>query len=100
MNSRFTKLDNARGSLLLLHILRNRIPPMSRTTFLELAERSEVGKSAFYSSIHILDELGLIEEKRVRMGGASVKVTELTSRGVSIAEKVSELFSVCLLDEG
>ncbi len=93
MNSRFAKLDNPRGSLRLLYILGNRIPQRSRSTFQEFAERSGVGKSAFYSSIRALLELGLIEEKRVRMGGASVKATELTPRGVTIALKVSELFS-------
>ena len=66
---------------------------MSRSTFQEFAERSGVGKSTFYSSIRTLAELGLIQEKRVRMDGASVKVTELTSRGASVAKKVSELFS-------
>jgi DNA-binding PadR family transcriptional regulator len=66
---------------------------MSRSIFLEFAEMSGVGKSAFYSSIHALAELGLIEEKRVRLGGVSVKVTELTPKGVSVAKKVDELFS-------
>ena len=93
MNSLFAKLDNERGSLRLLHILRNRIPPMSRSTFLKIAGREGVGKSAFYSSIQTLGELGLIEEKRVRLGEASVVVTDLTSTGASIAKKVSELFS-------
>ncbi len=93
VNSRFAKLDKARGSLRLLHILGNRIPPMSRSTFLKFAERSGVGKSAFYSSIRALRELGLIEEKRVRNGGVSLKVTELTPRGVSVAKRVSELLS-------
>jgi DNA-binding PadR family transcriptional regulator len=94
MNSRFAKLDNERGSLRLLRILGNRIPPMSRSIFLEFAEWSGVGKSAFYSSIHALAELGLIEEKRVRLGGVSVKVTELTPRGVSVVRKVDGLLSV------
>ncbi len=93
MNSRFAKLDNERGSLRLLHILGNRIPPMSRSTFLRFAEGRGVGKSAFYSSIRTLAELGLIDVKRVSMGGASVKVTELTSEGVSVTKKISELFS-------
>ncbi len=93
VNSRFAKLDKARGSLRLLHILGNRIPPMSRSIFLKFAERSGVGKSAFYSSIRALRELGLIEEKRVRNRSVSLKVTELTPRGVSVAKKVSELFS-------
>ena len=35
----------------------------------------------------------MIEEKRVRLGEASIVVTELTSTGASIAKKVSELFS-------
>jgi DNA-binding transcriptional ArsR family regulator len=93
VNSRFAKLDNARGSLRLLHILGNRVAPMSRSTFQEFAERSGVGKSAFYSSIRALRELGLIEEKRVMNKGVSLKVTELTPRGVSVAKNVSELFS-------
>jgi len=66
---------------------------MSRTTFLGFAERSGVGKSAFYSSIETLALIGLIEEKRVKIGGVSVKATKLTARGVSIAKKISELVS-------
>jgi len=98
MNSHFAKLDNERGSLRLLHILGNRTPPMSRTLFLEFAERTGVGKSAFYSSIQTLAELGLIEEKRVKRGDVTVKETKLTPRGVSIAKKISELHRICRMD--
>jgi hypothetical protein len=100
MNSRFAKLDNERGSLRLLYILGNRIPPMSRSTFQGFAEKSGVGKSAFYSSIRVLLELELIEENRIRMSGRSVKVTKLTPRGVSVTRKVSDLFSDLEIDEG
>jgi len=93
MNSRFAKFDNERGSLRLLHILGNRTPPMSRTTFLEIAVMMGVGKSAFYSSKNTLVELGLIEEKWIKIAGVSVKGTELTSKGEFIAKKISELAS-------
>lgn len=93
MISRFVKLDKARGALTLLHILGNRGPPMSRTIFLRFAERGGVGRSAFYSSIRVLGELGLIEETRIKnKEGVSLKNTALTPLGVSVAGKVSELF--------
>ena len=78
----------------MLHILGNRTALMSRSTFLRFAKRTGVGKSAFYNSIRALIELGLIEEKRVRRKDASLKIAVLTPRGVSVAKKVDELFSV------
>ena len=65
---------------------------MPRTMFLWFAERDGVGRSAFYSSIRVLGELGLIEETRFKnQKGVSRKNTTLTPLGVSVAEKVSEL---------
>ncbi len=68
---------------------------MSRTIFLYFAERDGVGRSAFYSSIRVLGELGLIEETRFKYEeGVSWKNTTLTPLGVSVAGKVSELVSL------
>ena len=44
-------------------------------------DESGVGRSAFYSSLKVLGELGLIFEVRKRVDGKNVLFTELTEKG-------------------
>ena len=56
--------------------------------------KSGVGRSAFYSSLKVLQELGLIFEERRRVGGKNLLFTELTEKGDKIVKAIDELYSL------
>ena len=74
--SRFMKSERARGQLE------------------EALYRCGVGRSAFYSSLKVLQELGLIFEMRKRVNGKNLLFTELTEKGVKVVKAIEELYTV------
>ena len=53
-----------------------------------------MGRSAFYSSLKVLGELGLIFEVRKRVDGKNLLFTELTEKGVKVVKAIDELYTV------
>ena len=51
-----------------------------------------VGRSAFYTSLKILQELGLIFEVRKRVDGKNLLFTELTEKGDKVVKAIDELY--------
>jgi len=50
-----------------------------------------VGRSAFYSSLKVLVELGIIVEVRKRVDGRNLLFTELTEKGEKIVRAINRL---------
>jgi DNA-binding MarR family transcriptional regulator len=57
-------------------------------------KRTGAGRTAYYSSLKILDELGLIVRKRKRVRDKNLVFTELTEKGKNIAEAIDELYAI------
>ena len=53
-----------------------------------------MGRSAFYSSLKALSELGLIFEVRKRVDGKNLLFTELTEKGDKVVKAIDELYSL------
>ena len=53
-----------------------------------------MGRSAFYSSLKVLQELGLIINVRRRVDGKNLLFTELTEKGDKVVKAIDELYSL------
>ena len=51
-----------------------------------------MGRSAFYTSLKVLQELGFIFEVRKRVDGKNKLFTELTEKGDKVVKAIDELF--------
>ena len=87
MNQVFCSLDDGKATLRILYTLYDQGELASRGQLEETLDMSGVGRSAFYSSLKVLKEWGLIFEVRKRVDGKNVLFTELT-------EKVDKLVKI------
>ena len=94
MNHAFNKLDDCKASLRILIELYSGAGLASRGQLEAALGRSGVGRSAFYSSLKVLSELGLIFEVRKRVDGKNLLFTELTEKGEKIVKAIDELYTV------
>ena len=78
MNQVFCSLDDGKATLRILNTLDRRGTLASRGQLEKTLYRCGVGRSAFYSSLKVLQELGLIFEVRRRVDGKNLLFTELT----------------------
>ncbi len=92
MNHAFSRLDEGKASLRLLIELFNGAELASRGELEAVIAESGVGRSAFYSSLGVLSELGLIFEVRKRVGGKSLVFTELTEKGDKVVKVIDGLY--------
>ena len=94
MNHAFNKFDDCKALLgIFMMLCRGGTSPFRRQ--LEAAlDASGVGRSAFYSSLKVLSELGLIFEVRKRVDGKNLLFTELTEKGEKIVKAIDELYTV------
>jgi len=91
MISRFGNLDYERGSLRLLLTLYRSEEELNRDALMGKLHDVGVGKSAFYSSLAACSELGLIEDTRKQVANISYTISNLTSKGRLVAEKLLEI---------
>ncbi len=93
MNQVFCSLDDGKATLRILYSLHGGWEQASRGQLEEKLDRNGVGRSAFYSSLKVLHELGLIFETRKRVDGKNLLFTELTEKGDKIVKAINELYT-------
>ncbi len=93
MNHEFNRLDG-KATLRILIELINGAELASRGVLEALLAESGVGRSALYSSLKVLGELGLIFEVRKRVRDKNLVFTELTEKGKEIAKAIDELYAI------
>ena len=94
MNRELCRLDDGKATLRILYMLYIGAGLASRGELEEVLGRSGVGRTAFYSSLDILGELGLIVRERERVDGKNLVRTKLTEKGIEIAEATMEYYKV------
>ena len=92
MNHAFNRLDDGKASLRILYYLYTGAELASRGQLEAALAENGVGRSAFYSSLDVLFELGLIFEVRKRVGGKNLLFTELTEKGDKVVTAIDELY--------
>ncbi len=92
MNHAFNRLDDGKASLRILYMLYCGWERASRGVLEASLAESGVGSTAFYSSLKVLGELGLIVRERKRVDGKNLVFTGLSEKGGKIAEAVMELY--------
>ena len=93
MNQVFCRLDEGKATFRILIELLYGAELASRGQLEETLDRCGVGRSAFYSSLKVLQELGLIFEERKRVDGKNLLFTELTEKGDKIVKAIDELYT-------
>ncbi len=94
MNYAFIRLDEGKASLRILIMLYRGGTLASRGQLEAALGKSGVGRSAFYSSLGVLSELGLIFEVRKRVDGKNLVFTGLTEKGDKVVKAIDELYSI------
>ena len=94
MNQVFCSLDDGKATLRILFELYSGAGLASRGQLEEALAENGVGRSAFYSSLDVLCELGLIFEVRKRVEGKNLLFTELTEKGEKVVKAIDELYSL------
>ncbi len=93
MNNAFNKLDEGKASLRILYLLNGKGALASRGQFEEALGKNGVGRSGFYTSLKVLQELGLIFEVRKRVDGKNLLFTELTEKGDKVVKAIDKLYA-------
>ena len=94
MNHAISRLDDGKATFRILIELLNGAGLASRGQLEEVLRSNGVGRSAFYSSLNVLFELGLIFEVRKRVDGKNLLFTELTEKGDKVVNVIDELLSL------
>lgn len=84
-----SRLDEEKGTLRLLDRLFYPGKDPNRLTLIKMLEEDGVARTAFYSSLNCLKELGLVEDTSGDSGKG--KYAKLTRKGLNVAEKVREI---------
>lgn len=93
MNHTFDRLDDGKATLRILYQFNIGAHLASRGQLEAELGKMGVGRTAFYSSIDVLLELGLIVEERRRVDGKNLLFTKLTEKGEKISEAIDELYT-------
>ncbi len=92
MTSKFTRLDEGKGTLRILLALLETQPHITKTQLIETLHKAELGRSGFYSSYNTLKDIGLItEETGKNPEGRRILVTSLSGMGNVIAADLRNL---------
>ena len=89
--SALSRLDKEKGTLRILNVLGSENTRLSRGLQILLMKHEGVGRTAFYSSLDCLKELGLLEDYQDKHKKKKLTFSMLTSKGRDIAEKVEEI---------
>ena len=84
-------LDGEKAALRLLLTLAYSQVPIPRLEFIKHAKEVGVGRTAFYSSLEKLKELGLVEVLTSRGERGTMVESRLTERGKKVARLLSEI---------
>ena len=85
------RLDEERGTLRLILTLAYNQVPLTRLEYMNGADEVGVGRTAFYSGIRTLMELGLVEETYETREGKRVILSGLTKDGWAVAKLLREI---------
>ena len=92
--SALSRLDKESGTLRILKVLSFQKTRLSRGLQILLLKHEGVGRTAFYSSLNCLKELGLLEDYREKHKKTKLTFSMLTSKGRAIAEKIEEIAEI------
>jgi hypothetical protein len=84
-------LDEGKATLRLITILAWNQLPIPRLDYIAQSKKEKIGATAFYSSLKVLKNLGLVEEIKDETKRRRVTLTALTEKGGKIAEKIIEI---------
>ena len=86
VTSKFTRLDEEKGTLRILLTLQETQSQISKTQLIESLQEAGLGRSGFYSSYNTLKEIGLVnEETGKNREGRRILLPSLSSLGNVIA---------------
>ena len=82
MTSKFTRLDEEKGTLRILLTLQETQSQITKTQLIESLRKAGLGRSGFYSSYNTLKEIGLIiEETGKNPEGRRILLPSLSGMG-------------------
>jgi hypothetical protein len=86
MTSKFTRLDEEKGTLRILLTLLETQPQITKTQLIESLNNTGLGRSGFYSSYNTLKNIGLITEEISKNNeGRRILLPSLSGMGNVIA---------------
>ena len=92
VTSKFTRLDEEKGTLRILLTLLETQPQITKTQLIESLHKAGLGRSGFYSSYNTLKEIGLItEETGKNPEGRRILLPSLSGMGKVIALDLRKL---------
>ena len=92
VTSKFTQLDEEKGTLRILLTLQENRPQITKTQLIESLHKAGLGRSGFYSSYNTLKDIGLIiEETGKNQEGRRIFLTSLTGMGNVIAQDLRKI---------
>jgi hypothetical protein len=92
MTSKFTRLDEGKGTLRILLTLHETQHQITKTQLIETLHKAELGRSGFYSSYNTLKDIGLItEETGKNPEGRRILIPSLSGMGNVIAADLRTL---------
>jgi len=90
----FSRLDEDTATLRILLNLSHIMGSTSRSQLIRELAKEGVGRSALFSSLKTLRDLGLIVDEKILRGNRKAVGTRLTSKGLEIAEIINQLVNV------
>jgi hypothetical protein len=92
VTSKFTRIDEGKGTLRILLTLLETQPHTTKTQLIESLHKAGLGRSGFYSSYNTLKDIGLItEETGKNPEGRRILLTSLSGMGNVIAQDLRGL---------
>ena len=91
MNTEFISFDKSDAALRVLWTIAYYYKSITRSELIEDVKPLGVARTALYSALTLLNDLGLIKEEHSHREGIRVKLTSLTDKGLEVAKKVIEI---------
>ena len=92
VTSKFTRLDEEKGTLRILLTLQEMQSQITKTQLIESLQEAGLGRSGFYSSYNTLKEIGLIKEEAGKnLEGRGILLPSLSGMGNVIAQDLRTL---------
>jgi len=92
VTSKFTRLDEEKGTLRILLTLQETQSQITKTQLIASLQKAGLGRSGFYSSYNALKEIGLItEETGKNREGRRILIPSLSGMGKVIALDLRKL---------
>ena len=91
MDSRFSMIDQERGTLRLLVTLEKYGQGLVRQQLIDELREQGVGRSSLYSSLDACRALGLVVDVKMQRGSNYYTVSMLSQEGYQLAQKLLEV---------